>query len=109
MDRGPDCGNDVETKLILGAARDLCNDEDTGASKSCMTESGKEVARAAAVAGVGASVGGAGGGTVGVLELASQGAATGLSAGLAIGVGAAAGAVLFLLGYKALKNRKKSE
>ena len=68
---------------------------------------GKEVAKAAAVAGVGAGVGGAGGGTVGVLELAAQGAATGLSAGLAIGVGAAAGAALFLLGYKALKNRKK--
>jgi hypothetical protein len=80
----------------------------SGLSKeSAMTENGKEVAKAAAVAGGGAVVGGAGGASVGVLELAAQGAATGLTAGVVIGVGAAAGAVLFLLGYKAYLNYRK--
>ncbi len=72
-----------------------------------MTETGKEKAKAAAVAGVGASVGGAGGATGGVLELAALGSATPLSAGIAIGVGAVTGAAVFLAGYSLYRFLKK--
>ncbi len=64
-----------------------------------MTQTGKEKAKAAAVASVGAGVGGAGGATGGVLELAALGSATPISAGIVIGLGAVTGAAVFLAGY----------
>ena len=73
-----------------------------------MTESDKEMAKAATVAGVGAGVGSAGGATVGVLELAaSTGSVTALSAGVVIGVGAAAGGLLAWGLYRLVKKKKR--
>ena len=69
-----------------------------------MTQTGKEKAKVAAVAGVGAGVGGAGGASAGVLELAALGSATPLAAGFVIGLGAVAGA---LVGYGAYRFFKK--
>jgi hypothetical protein len=71
-----------------------------------MTESDKEIAKAATVAGVGAGVGTAGGATMGVLELAASGSVTALSAGVVIGVGAAAGAAIAYGIYRFFKKRK---
>jgi hypothetical protein len=72
-----------------------------------MTESDKELAKAAAVAGVGAGVGTAGGATVGVLELAaSTGSVTAFSAGVVIGVGAVAGGVIAFGLYRFFRKRK---
>jgi hypothetical protein len=75
--------------------------------KIIMTESDKELAKAATVTGVGAGVGTAGGATVGVLELAaSTGSVSALSAGLVIGAGAAAGGLLAYGIYRLVKKRK---
>jgi hypothetical protein len=75
--------------------------------KTIMTESDKELAKAATVAGVGAGVGTAGGATVGVLELAaSTGSVTAVSAGVVIGVGAAAGGLIAYGIYRLIKKRK---
>ncbi|GEM_PF-1243307 len=72
-----------------------------------MTQTGKEKAKAAAVASVGAGVGGAGGATGGVLELAALGSATPISAGIVIGLGAVTGAAVFLAGYSLYRFLKK--
>ena len=72
-----------------------------------MTESEKELAKAATVTGVGAGVGTAGGATVGVLELAATtGSVTAVSAGVVIGVGAAAGGLVGYAIYRLLKKRR---
>jgi hypothetical protein len=74
-----------------------------------MTESDKELAKAAAVASVGAGVGTAGGATVGVLELAaSTGSVTAFSAGVVIGVGGVAGGLIAFGLYRFFRKRKTS-